>query len=269
MRNYLFTISEEERNNILDKHKTLYDGYAVRQSNPKEQPLYVQDFANDKEGITINSRGEVSTYNNKIYMKESKNICSECGLYEEVCECGKGGMYEAECSECGGMMTEGECSECGYKSVKGVGDKFDYVEEFSEGERDQDIALAFGAEDNAEDQDIALAMDEELGEDFDNIKKGLKKFGRGALSVGLGLAGIPTYDHTDEKGDWKKDRAGKDYDMFSYSQKQGADLEDEPKNIDKIMDEIASEIEFEEETEDIKESINESINWFKRFKNYN
>lgn len=92
----LFNVNQEERDNILNKHKTLYDGYAVRynQEPAKEQPLYVQDFANDKEGITVNSNGEVSSYNNKIYMKESKNVCNECGLYEEVCECSKNYMDE-------------------------------------------------------------------------------------------------------------------------------------------------------------------------------
>jgi len=133
MRNYLFNISEEERSSILDKHKKVYDGYAVNQTTPNQQPLYVQDFANDKEGITINSKGDISTYSNKIYMKESKNVCSECGLYEEVCE-------------------------CGYKQVKGIGDKFDYVEGK---DKDEDLALAIGANDNSEDQDIALAVDED------------------------------------------------------------------------------------------------------------
>ena len=132
MKNFLFNISEEERKNILDKHKTLYDGYAVRQNVPNTQPLYVQDLANDKEGITVNGNGEVSSYNNKVYMKESKNICSECGLYEDVCECGKGGMYETECKECGGIMKEGECTECGYKMGDiSKSDSFDYVEEQS------------------------------------------------------------------------------------------------------------------------------------------
>ena len=134
MNNYFMNLTKEEKENILDKHKSLYDGYAVRQNNPNMQPLYTQDFANDKQGITVNSKGEVSTYNNKVYMKESKNICSECGLYEDICECGKGGMYEETCNECGGPLMEGECTECGYKQVKGIGDKFDYVEEMDEDE---------------------------------------------------------------------------------------------------------------------------------------
>ena len=61
---YFFNITEEERNNILDKHKHLYDGYVTNYGTNKEQPLYVQDLANDKEGITVNNRGEVSTYKN-------------------------------------------------------------------------------------------------------------------------------------------------------------------------------------------------------------
>lgn len=106
MKGVFISITNEEKENILSKHKTLYDGYAVRNETSNTQPLYVQDFANDKQGVTVNSNGEVSSYNPKIYMRESKEICPECGLYEDVCE-------------------------CGYKEVKGIGgsDDFDYVEE--------------------------------------------------------------------------------------------------------------------------------------------
>jgi len=139
-------LTREDKENILDKHKSLYDGYAVRQNQSNMQPLYTQDLANDKGGITINSKGEISTYNNKIYMKESKNICSECGLYEEVCECGQGGMYENMCNECGGQIMEGECMECGNKVAGNMGkNKFDYVEEMGE-DSDTDLALAVGSE---------------------------------------------------------------------------------------------------------------------------
>jgi len=153
MNNYYMNLTREEKENILDKHKTLYDGYAVRQNQSNMQPLYTQDYANDKGGITINSKGEISSYNNKIYMKESKEICSECGLYEEMCECGSGGMYEEMCNECGAPMMEGECSECGYKVAKNMDkNKFDYVENKS------DLALAVGADG---DENLALAMDED------------------------------------------------------------------------------------------------------------
>ena len=64
MNSYFFKMTQAERNNILDQHKTIYDGFATQYGQPKEQPLYVQDFANDKGGITLNNKGEVKTYTN-------------------------------------------------------------------------------------------------------------------------------------------------------------------------------------------------------------
>jgi lysine/ornithine N-monooxygenase len=64
MGQYFFKLTEEEKNNILDSHKTLYNGYSIKQKSSNTQPLYTQDFANDKQGITVNNRGEVSSYKN-------------------------------------------------------------------------------------------------------------------------------------------------------------------------------------------------------------
>jgi hypothetical protein len=58
-------MSQAEKNDILDKHKTIYDGYVTQYGQqPNTQPLYVQDFANDKGGITVNNKGEVKSYTN-------------------------------------------------------------------------------------------------------------------------------------------------------------------------------------------------------------
>ena len=66
MAQYFFKMSQAEKNNILDQHKTIYDGYVTEYGQTSnKQPLYVQDFANDKNGITVNSRGEVMDYRNK------------------------------------------------------------------------------------------------------------------------------------------------------------------------------------------------------------
>jgi len=133
MNSHFLNVTKEEKENILDKHKTLYNGYAVRYGQPaSEQPLYTQDFANDKEGVTINSKGEVSTYSNKIYMKESKNVCNKCGLYEEVCECGS-------------------------EQVKGIGNKFDYTEQ---GAGDEYLRVGEGEE---EDDEYSMIDDEDAG----------------------------------------------------------------------------------------------------------
>ena len=42
-------MTNEEKNNILDQHKEVYDGYVTQYAKPNEQPLYVQDLANDIE----------------------------------------------------------------------------------------------------------------------------------------------------------------------------------------------------------------------------
>jgi hypothetical protein len=57
-------MTKEEKESILDKHKHVYDGYVTEYVKPNQTPLYVQDFANDKEGITVNNKGEVTSYKN-------------------------------------------------------------------------------------------------------------------------------------------------------------------------------------------------------------
>ena len=65
MAQYFFKMSQAEKNNILDKHKHVYDGYVTEYGqNSNQQPLYVQDFANDKEGITVSNKGVVKPYTN-------------------------------------------------------------------------------------------------------------------------------------------------------------------------------------------------------------
>jgi len=112
MRGYfgLGQLSATEKSDILDQHKSLYNGYQTMQPKVSNtQPLYVYDSAGDKDGMVVNNKGEVKKYTNmgiNEQVEESKEVCDECGAM---------GMSEAECSECGGMMYEGECSECGYR----------------------------------------------------------------------------------------------------------------------------------------------------------
>ena len=115
-------MSTDEKSNILDQHRQIYNGYQAMQPKVSNtQPLYVQDFAKDKNGVTMSNKGVVTHYTN-VGINESieeGEMCEQCGgqMNEGICEqCGGGMMNEeAECSECGGMMYEGECSECGYK----------------------------------------------------------------------------------------------------------------------------------------------------------
>lgn len=74
MNQYFFKMSQAEKNNILDQHKTIYDGYVTQfgqQSNT--QPLYVQDYANDKTGLVVSNKGNVKSYTN-IGINESHSM---------------------------------------------------------------------------------------------------------------------------------------------------------------------------------------------------
>jgi|LakMenE01Jun11ns_1017448.scaffolds.fasta_scaffold9899014_4 hypothetical protein len=65
MAQYFFKMSQAEKNNILDQHKSLYDGFVTQYAQGSNQkPLYVQDFANDKNGITVSNKGVVKNYTN-------------------------------------------------------------------------------------------------------------------------------------------------------------------------------------------------------------
>ena len=82
MNAYFFNVTKEEKENILDKHKEIYDGYVTQYAKPEEQPLYVQDFANDKKGITVNSNGDVTEYKN-VGINEMKHDGKSTGLFAD------------------------------------------------------------------------------------------------------------------------------------------------------------------------------------------
>ena len=150
MNAYFFPVSNEERENILNRHKEVYNGYKTLNPNPveNEQPLYIQDFANDKGGMVVNNKGEVKAYTN-MGINESKSEVDEFFYFdvedEETKEkkqkerqqdldsmlsmlgdkieknddsldesehmCEQCGLKESLC-ECGGYMEEAECTEC-------------------------------------------------------------------------------------------------------------------------------------------------------------
>jgi hypothetical protein len=144
MRGYFSTtqLSEQEKENILSKHRELYNGYQTMQPKVSNtQPLYVYDPAQDKEGMIVNNKGQIKP-NSNVGINESteaKEVCDECGammMEGECSECGWKGevgamdehwqdgdpqysrLDEGECSECGGLMSEGECTECGWKNME-------------------------------------------------------------------------------------------------------------------------------------------------------
>jgi hypothetical protein len=76
-------MSQAERNNILDQHKQVYDGFVTTYGQQiNQQPLYIQDFANDKGGITVNNKGEVKTYTN-MRINEMRHDGMSTGLFSD------------------------------------------------------------------------------------------------------------------------------------------------------------------------------------------
>jgi hypothetical protein len=123
MRGYfgLGQLSATEKSDILNQHKSVYNGYQTMQPQVSNtQPLYVYDAAGDKEGFVVNNKGEVKKYTNMGINEqvETKEVCDDCGamIMDGMCnECGSGYMEEGmgETCECGGTMYEGMCNECG------------------------------------------------------------------------------------------------------------------------------------------------------------
>jgi hypothetical protein len=134
-------MTNEERENILDQHKEVYDGYVTSYAQPeKNQPLYVQDMANDKQGLTVNNKGEVTAYKN-TNINEMRFDNKSTGLFseEEPKEQGHispGGIYDTEES------FESEDKDDEY--YVSLGEQLDMI---GDGPRDLDHGV-FGDDDN-------------------------------------------------------------------------------------------------------------------------
>ena len=143
MRGYfgLGQLSSEEKSDILDQHKSVYNGYQTMQPQVSNtQPLTVYDFAGDKDGMVVNNKGEVKKYTNM-------------GINEQVEE-------KSMCEQCGGQMTEGECMECGYNEG-----------EMEESDSDWDATLMDGLEEETGHlDDIYNVRDLNMDSGFDYIE---------------------------------------------------------------------------------------------------
>ena len=137
MRGYfgLGQLSATEKSDILDQHKSVYNGYQTMQPQVSNtQPLTVYDFAGDKEGLVVNNKGEVKKYTNMGINEqvETKEVCDDCGamIMDGMCtECNYGHMEEGSkmCEQCGGTMKEDVCEQCNME--EGVGHLDDIYDE--------------------------------------------------------------------------------------------------------------------------------------------
>jgi hypothetical protein len=84
MRGYSI-ISDEERQAIIKQHESVYNGYAVGNVPSNMYPLTVADYATDKGGITINNKGEITTYKNHLVNEsEVKEVMGDINKYSPM-----------------------------------------------------------------------------------------------------------------------------------------------------------------------------------------
>lgn len=145
-------LSPSEKSDILDQHKQVYNGYkSMLPQVSNTQPLYIQDYANDKNGITVNNKGEVKHYTN-------------FGINEQA-------EKSQVCNECGGMVQEGECSECGI-SQSYMEEETGHLDDIYD-EQDLDPKAGFDyIEGSSNDVDTFEDMHKKLYEDGDLDEQG-------------------------------------------------------------------------------------------------
>jgi hypothetical protein len=84
MNSYFFNVTEEEKKDILSKHRELYNGYVVQNpTSSNKTQLTVQDFAKDKKGITLKNSDLVKeSKHNKTWKKSDLNKSNKMDYIE-------------------------------------------------------------------------------------------------------------------------------------------------------------------------------------------
>jgi len=171
MNAYFFKMNKAEKNDILDQHKKVYDGFVTTYGQQiNQQPLYVQDYANDKEGVTVSNKGVVKTYTN-MNINEADAMT--------------GAKYLSDVSfDFGGPYDEFESEYVGFGGKDMIGDS---ETDMKHGTFDDDVTyeLYFHDEDSepSSKKIPILGFDEELDEDIieplhEQLNKSLDMFKR-------------------------------------------------------------------------------------------
>jgi len=238
-------ISNEERQSILSQHQTVYDGYAVGNVQGNMYPLTVGDYAQDKGGITVNSKGEVMNYKNH-------------NINESI--------EEAKCSECGGAMNKGECSECGYMTEMmsmenpqgNPYDNEDSAYDFSTGGPEQYVSTS-----NDEDPyDLDIEAIQNMF-DYEDIH------GHGDAEEDENMMDLQNKMDSEFSGKEKMDGEWDPYDFKS----QGGNIlvyeegDEENEEFENMLDEMGEDDSHK--VESLKESRNKIMEMFGRFSKFN
>ena len=188
MRGYfgLGQLSAEEKSDILDKHRHVYNGYRTMQPEvSNQQPLYVHDFAGDKEGMVVNNKGEVKKYTNMGINEqvESKDMCEQCGgqMTEGICEqCGTDGEMEEGVGKLDDIYDEQDLDPtAGFDYIEGPSNDVDTFEKMHKNlYKEQDVEDPDNEDDGYEDMNASEVTDEIEEEDSDE-----KPYEKGKLGM--------------------------------------------------------------------------------------
>lgn len=186
MRGYfgLGQLSAAEKSDILDQHKSLYNGYQTMQPQVSNtQPLYTYDFAGDKDGMVVNNKGEVKKYTNMGINEqvEKTEVCDECGamrMSEGICEqCGSGKMEEAT-GKLDDIYDEEDLNpSAGFDYIEGPSNSVDTFEKMHKNlYKEDEYEDPDNEDDGFEDLEVGDQMDEDETDDlpYEKGKRGMK-----------------------------------------------------------------------------------------------
>lgn len=238
-------ISDEEKQSILSQHQTVYDGYAVGNVQGNMYPLTVGDYAQDKGGVTVNSKGEVSNYKNH-------------NINESV--------EESMCEQCGGSISEGECSECGYMQEQ-------MSMENPQGNPYENEDSAYSFETGGPEQYVSTSDDQDPYEldlqaiqnmfDYEDIH------GHGDQEEDENMMALQNKMDDEFSG---KEKMGGEWNPYDFKSQGGNILvyeegDDDSQEFEEMLDEIEEEDEMK--LESLKEKRNKIIEMFDRFSKFN
>lgn len=168
MNQYFFKMNQAERNSILDQHRKIYDGYVTQfGQTSNSQPLYIQDYANDKGGLVVSNKGDVKPYTN-MGINESFNHLDQIGDSEADLENGTVDL-ESEYIGNNDYKKDYDYLSLGSKIDDDEDDFYDELNQgrkFSKSDEDDDLRLSFINYNDDEDEiDFVSAHDEEISDE--------------------------------------------------------------------------------------------------------
>jgi hypothetical protein len=288
MKQYYFNVTNEERENILDKHKTIYDGYVTEYGNNNMTPLYVVDMAKDKQGVTVNNKGEVSGYKN-FGINESINEMihddKSTGLFsdeESNYKLGKRAKKSAE------KDIKNHYYKNPFGDETGPSDKWpkhsipnDTNFDFDNLDEQEDDMYDYDEIEKSDRLKVGPPLDM-IADREDDIKHGTVDFDDDIENYDLGdIIPFDAFNDDEEEDDdddfdfdFDPEDLMDDDDMFTLepdndSNEFSIDLtqDDDDSNDDEITLDLTNDFD-EEDTQPIMEQVNKSLDMFKRFKKY-